>query len=150
MCARGTIGGGGALVVVERWNINATLPLISLHLSPTCPLRVSPSKSMNRHSSDINRQLVCSVFQRQNTKTSLAPIFFPSSPFFFFCSEKHQNLIFTSSRQSHRSWRGFHPQFNAQTETSPNLSVQRAAHQSPSLLAAGHLCLCVFFCFVFF
>lgn len=80
VCACGTIGGGGALVVVERWNINATLPLISLHLSPTCPLRVSPSKSMNRHSSHINRQLVCSVFQRQNTKTSLAPIFFSFFP----------------------------------------------------------------------
>lgn len=84
VCACGTIGGGGALLVVERWNINATLPLISLHLSPTCPLRVSPSKSMNRHSSDINRQLVCSVFQRQNTKTSLAPIFFLLPPFSSF------------------------------------------------------------------
>ena len=30
--------GGCALVVIKRWNINATLPLISFHLSSSCPL----------------------------------------------------------------------------------------------------------------
>ena len=30
--------GGWALVVIKRWNINATLPLISFHLSSSCPL----------------------------------------------------------------------------------------------------------------
>lgn len=33
-------GGGRALLVIKRWNINATLPLISFHLSSSCPLRV--------------------------------------------------------------------------------------------------------------
>jgi len=30
--------GEGRLVVIKRWNIKATLPLISFHLSSSCPL----------------------------------------------------------------------------------------------------------------
>lgn len=72
-------GGGRASVVIKRWNINATLPLISFHLSSSCPLYALSARlshPMNRYTSDINRQLVCSVFQSESTKNVLGDFSF--------------------------------------------------------------------------
>lgn len=145
----GAIGGGRGLGgLFERWNINATLSLIFLHLSPTCPLRAPLSLSMNRHSLDINRQLVGSLFFKgKHTRTPLALFFLPSAPFsplVFFHSEK--KLIFNSlSRQSHSE--AFHPlQFNAQTETSGTfISSASGSTTCLSPPAAGHSPLLFFF-----
>lgn len=151
VCAIG--GGRGLSWLFERWNINATLPLIFLHLSPTCPLRAPLSPSMNRHSLDINRQLVGSLFFKgKHTRTPLAPFFCslrsvppPSSSFIL-----KKNLIFNSlSRQSHSE--AFHPQqFNAQTETSGTF-ISSASGSSTCLSppASGHSPL-LFFFFVLF
>lgn len=149
LCAIG--GGRGPSWLFERWNINATLPLIFLHLSPTCPLRAPLSPSMNRHSLDINRQLVGSLFFKgKHTRTPLAPFFVPfrSSPLFFFFHSEKKPLIFNSpSRQSHSE--AFHPQqFNAQTETSGTF-IGSASGSATCLspLAAGHSPLFFYFFF---
>lgn len=89
---------------------------------------------MNRYSSDINRQLVCSEFQRQNTKMSLAWFFLS------LYSEKNIKISFCSLSSKSFKLTQLSSTVNAQTEASTNLSVQRALHHFLSLSAAGHLC----------
>jgi len=126
-------GGGRALVVMKRWNINATLPLNSFHLSSSCPLCVHVcvcvcvcvcvrlSQSMNRYSSDINRQLVCSVFQRQIKQENVLGLI---SAFLYSANIKISSILSKSFKITHLL-----STVNAPTEASPNLSVQLPPYQ---------------------
>jgi len=82
---------------------------------------------MNRSTSDTHRQLVCSVFQRQNMKTSLVVLFFSENIKISCYSilSKSLRLMWLSST------------VNAQTEASSDLSGHQAPYQDSVIVNSG-------------